>query len=295
MNAEELRILLRDRPLLLDGGLGSRLIAMGLPSGRAPEWWNLEHPGRLAEVHRSYAQAGSDIVHANTFGCTPPKLRQSGLDGRCREVCSRGIEIARGAVGSSSLVAGDIGPTGLMLPPVGTASLQEMKEAFVEQAAVLAEAGADLLSIETMYDLREALAAVEAARATGLPVIASMTFDARRRGFFTIMGDPLASSLSALAQAGADAVGFNCTVTSDVMRGMVEEAVRATDTPIAAQPNAGQPRPAPGGVVYDASPDAFARDLGWMVEAGARLVGGCCGTDADFIRAARAVLDAGRR
>jgi 5-methyltetrahydrofolate--homocysteine methyltransferase len=287
---EELRDRLEERVLLLDGGMGSLLMSAGLERGRAPEFWNLEHPERVEAAHRGYVEAGSDIVHANTFGASPPKLKAAGLEGRCREVNAVAVAIARRACGAAALVAGDLGPTGLLLPPVGQATVEEMAGAFREQASALAEAGADLLSIETMYDLREALIAAEAARATGLPVLASMTFESRKRGFFTIMGDPLSASLEALAGAGADAVGCNCSVTSSVMVGMVSEARRSVSVPIAAQPNAGQPRVTPQGTAYDASPEAFARDVVAMVEAGARLVGGCCGTTPAFIACARAGL-----
>jgi 5-methyltetrahydrofolate--homocysteine methyltransferase len=289
---EELRALLGKRVLLLDGGMGSLLMAAGLERGRAPEWWNLEHPERIEAAHRGYVEAGSDVVHTNSFGASPPKLKAAGLAGRCREVTAAAMAIARTACRASTLVAGDVGPTGLLLPPVGQTSVEEIADALREQAGALAEAGADLISIETMYDLREALAAVGAARATGLPVLASMTFESRKRGFFTIMGDPLGDSLAALADAGADAVGFNCSVTSSVMVGMVAEARRSVSTPIVAQPNAGQPRVTAEGTTYDASPEEFARDVVAMVEAGARLVGGCCGTTPEFIACARAALTA---
>jgi 5-methyltetrahydrofolate--homocysteine methyltransferase len=289
LTPEEVRARLGQGVLLLDGGMGSLLMAAGLERGRAPEWWNLEHPDRVKAAHRAYAEAGSDVVHTNTFGASPPKLKAAGLAGRCREVVAAAVALARNA---STLVAGDVGPTGLMLPPVGEASVDQIGDAFRQQAEALAEAGADLISIETMYDLREAMAAVEAARATGLPVLASMTFEARKRGFFTIMGDPLGASLAALADAGADAVGCNCSVTSSVMVGMVAEARRSVSARLVAQPNAGQPRVTPTGTAYDVSPEEFARDLTAMVAAGASLVGGCCGTTPEHIRSARAALDA---
>jgi 5-methyltetrahydrofolate--homocysteine methyltransferase len=291
VRAEELRTRLERTVLLLDGAMGSLLMAAGLPPGRAPEWWNLEHPDRVAKAHRGYVEAGSDIIQTNTFGGSPSKLRAAGLGGRCREVNARAVEIARRASAGAALVAGDLGPTGLMLPPVGGATVEEMREALCEQAATLADAGVDLIAIETMYDLREALVAVEAARSTGLPVLASMTFESRKRGFFTIMGDPLAGSLAALADAGADAVGCNCTVTAQAMLAMVVEARKAVGGPIVAQPNAGQPRVTPEGTVYDESPEEFARGLAAIANAGARVVGGCCGTTAEFITHARAALD----
>ncbi len=277
--------------VLLDGALGTELIAAGLAAGRAPEWWVLEHPERVAAVHRAYAEAGADVVHTCTFGASPIKLEQEGLGGRCAEINAAAVRLCREAVGARALVSGDLGPTGLLFPPMGDADPDALRAAFAEQAEVLAAEGVDLVSVETMYDLREALIATEEARRVGLPVLASMTFSARRRGNFTLVGDRIGPSMTALASAGASAVGFNCSVTSDVMGVMVAEAVAATDAPVLAQPNAGQPRATPEGVVYDASPDPFARDLLAMVEAGARVVGGCCGTTPAFIRATRALLD----
>lgn len=268
------------------------LIAAGLEAGRAPEWWNLEHADCVEAVHHAYLEAGSELVHTNTFGANPLRLAAGGLAGRCHEVNAAAVEIARRASGGTGLIAGDVGPTGHMLPPLGTTSVKQLYEAFREQAEALAEAGVDLISIETMSDLREARAAVEAAGTTSLAVHASMTFDRRRRGVFTIMGDPLVPSLIALAEAGADAVGCNCSVTSSMMVAMVSEAAALVPVPFSAQPNAGQPRVTPDGVVYDASAEMFARDLAAMVHAGASLVGGCCGTTPHFIRQARATLDA---
>lgn len=289
--AERLRRTLAERVLLLDGGMGSLLISMGLESGRASDTWNLEHPKRIVEAHRRYVEAGSDLIHANTFGATPIKLAAAGLRDRCAEINAVAVDLARRAARLDTFIAGDLGPTGKMLPPVGNATEEELREDFGVQTAALAEAGVDLFSIETMYDLREARAALDAAVATGLPVFASMTFEARPRGNFTIMGERVAPSLGALARAGAMAVGFNCSVVASQMLGMVCEACDAVDVPVLAQPNAGQPRPGPEGVVYDATPDGFARDVLSLVDAGARIVGGCCGTDPDFIRAARRALD----
>jgi 5-methyltetrahydrofolate--homocysteine methyltransferase len=295
MTPAELRERLNHGALLLDGGLGSLLIAMGLEQGRAPEWWNLEHPDRVQEVHRRYVEAGSDLVHTNSFGSTPPKLTSAGLDGRCAEINGVAARITRAACASDALVAGDVGPTGRFFPPMGDATEEELERAFEVQVRALAAGGVDVISIETMYDLREARCAVRAACATGLAVLASMTFEAKRRGFFTMLGDPLSPSLQALEREGATVVGFNCSVTSSTMVAMVEEARRATTAPIVAQPNAGQPRPTAGGVVYDADPGDFALDVVRMADAGAAILGGCCGTDPEFIRRARAALDARAR
>ena len=279
-------------PVLLDGGLGTELIAMGLEQGRAPEWWVIEHPERIEGVHRAYVEAGSDVIHSCTFGASPSKLASVGLEGRCDEVNRLAVELARRAAGETALVAGDVGPTGKLYPPMGDADTESLLAAFRAQVAALSAAGADLISIETMFDLREALAAVQAARESGLPVLASMTFEAKKRGVFTIVGDRLVPALAALAEAGADAVGLNCSVSSTEMIPMVQEATAGLEHPLVAQPNAGQPRVTPEGVTYDARPEPFAMDLMEMVRAGARIIGGCCGSDPEFIRAARLALDA---
>jgi 5-methyltetrahydrofolate--homocysteine methyltransferase len=291
---EELIQRLRRAPLLLDGGLGTLLMAAGLPAGRAPEHWTIERPAQIEAAHRAYVEAGSQLIHTVSFGASPPKLSAAGLDGRCREVNALAVRLARRAAsGSAALVAGDLGPTTRFLPPLGDATVEELEAAFREQTEVLAGEGVDLFSIETMVDLREALAATRAALATGLPVLCSLTVDLKRRGAFTMMGDPLVPSLQALAAEGAHAVGCNCTLTSPDMLRVVEEAAPAVSTAIVAQPNAGQPRPTPDGVVYDADPEAMALDLQRMVQAGARLVGGCCGTGPELIRATARLLGAG--
>jgi 5-methyltetrahydrofolate--homocysteine methyltransferase len=292
MKPDDFRELLARRVVVLDGGFGSMLIAAGLEPGRAPDWWTLERPDAVAAVHRGYVAAGSDVIQANTFGATPPKLAAVGLAGRCREVNAAAVVLARSACGPGTLVAGDVGPTGQLLPPVGSATVAELRSAFAEQAAALAGAGVDLISIETMFDLREALAALEAARETGLPVMASMTFETRPRGFFTIMGNRLGPALAELEGAGADAVGCNCSVAPQAMVEMVRAACAAVKIPVAAQPNAGQPHAVAEGVAYETSPVSFARDTVALVHAGARLVGGCCGTTPEHIGAARAALAA---
>ena len=288
---ELLRQRLDRQPLLLDGGMGSLLIAAGLDAGRSPESWVLEHPDRIVDAHRRYVEAGAAAIQTVTFGGTAPKLASAGLPGRMREINEAAVRLARQAVQSTDvLVSGDLGPTGKFPPPMGDTTEAWLEEAYCEQVAVLAEAGVDLLCLETMYDLREALAAVRAARQTDLPVLASMTFEIRPRGVFTIMGDRLLPSLEALAEAGADVVGFNCSAIASEMVGMVEAAATCS-APLMAQPNAGQPRATLGGVVYDADIGEFVTDLMRMVTAGARVVGGCCGTDPDFIAAARRAMD----
>jgi len=279
-------------PLLLDGAMGSLLFGMGLQRGQAPESWLFEHPKRVEQAHRMYVEAGSDIIQSNTFGATPSKLAAAGMPGQAALVNRTAIEIARSAATAATIVAGNIGPSGLLFPPMGSATEENLLAEFRTQAEALASAGADFINIETMYDVREALCAVRAAQATGLPVFASMTFDKMKRGYFTMVGDRIGDSLAALHDVGADVVGFNCSVTPIIMLSMLEEARAACGCPLIAQPNAGDPRPTPTGVEYDALPGPFVIDLVALLDAGASVIGGCCGTTPEFIREARKLMDA---
>jgi 5-methyltetrahydrofolate--homocysteine methyltransferase len=278
-------------PLLLDGGMGTLLFQMGLETGKAPDSWLLEEPEKVERAHRAYVEAGSDIIQTNTFGSTPAKLAAAGLGCRCAELNTRAVEIARRASEGKTLVAGNIGPTGRLFPPMGTATEGELYAEFLAQAEALASASADLLNIETMFDLREAICAVRAASTTGLVVFASMTFDKKKRGHFTIVGDRIGPSLTALSDAGARVVGMNCSVTPAVMLPMIQEARDLFGGSIIAQPNAGDPQHSPAGIVYDADPVSFAADLLAMVEVGVDVIGGCCGSTPEFIRKARTALD----
>ncbi len=281
---------LRDRlaagpPLLLDGGLGSMLIARGLPAGAPPDAWTMERPDVVREVHRAYVEAGSEAVHANTFGANPLRLARHGLAARAAELNRRAVEIAREA--GARFVIADVGPAGDYLPPVGKADAEIWRAAFAAQGRALADAGPDALHIETVSDVREARVALAALReaAPGMPLFASLTFERKRRGFFTVMGDPLTPALRALVAAGADAVGANCSIASSDMRALAAEALAAVRVPLILQPNAGAPRVEAGEVVYDQTAEAFAEDMAATAGMGVRAVGGCCGTDPRFIAA----------
>jgi methionine synthase I (cobalamin-dependent) len=279
------------RPLLLDGGLGTELIAAGLPAGQPPERWVLERPDEVGRVHRAYVEAGAEAIHACTFGANRPRLAPFGLDGHLEEINARAVGLARDA--GALFVLGDLGPTGRYRPPVGAGDPERWRAAFLEQGALLADLGVDALHVETMGDLAEARVALRALRdaAPGLAVMVSMTFDRKRRGFFTMMGDPLDPCLRALAGDGAAIVGANCGVTSADMLALGREALADLPAPLALQPNAGQPRVTPGGLRYDQEPGGFAEDQAAAARLGVRLVGGCCGTTPAFIAALRRALD----
>jgi methionine synthase I (cobalamin-dependent) len=277
--------------LILDGGMGSALIARGLPPGAPPELWDLERGSDVTAVHRAYVEAGSDAVHTNTFGANPARLASFGLSERCEEINRAAVAIARAA--GPRFVIGDVGPTGEYLPPVGHANADAWRSSFERQGRALAEAGVDAFHVETMSDLREALVALEAllSVAPQIPVLASMTFERKKRGFFTVMGNPLVATLGALAKAGAAAVGANCSLTSLDMVVLMTEAVSAVAAPLVAQPNAGTPeQAADGSFRYAQRPEDFAADMAGIARLGVRAIGGCCGTDDRFIAALREMI-----
>jgi 5-methyltetrahydrofolate--homocysteine methyltransferase len=287
---------LRDGPtLLLDGGFGTMLIARGLPTGVPPEAWTIERPEKLLSIHRAYVAAGSEAVHANTFGANPIRLARFGLETRCEELNRNAVRLARES--GSPFVIADVGPTGEYLPPVGQGDLDAWRSAFEIQARILAQAAVDALHVETMSDAREARLACEVLRrvAPGVPVLVSLTFEKKKRGFFTIMGDPLVPTLREMLACGADAVGANCSITSAAMRELAREARAAIDDPLVVQPNAGQPELDDGRPIYRQTPDEFAADLAPLAAEGIAAIGGCCGTDPGFIAALRARIGEGSR
>ena len=277
--------------VLLDGGMGSMLLARGLAPGDAPERMNLRQPEVVTEVHAEYVEAGSDAVQTNTFGANPIRLAHFDLAERCEEINRRATDLARQA--RPRFVIGDIGPTGEYLPPVGTGDVARWDEGFEMQGRALIDAGVDALHIETMSDLREAEVALRAVRrsSTEIPVMVSLTFDRKKRGFFTIMGDPLVESLTRLVNDGATVVGANCSIASPDLRDLAAEAQSGVTGRLVFQPNAGSPETTAGGIRYSQAPDEFAADLAPVAAAGAAAIGGCCGTDPRFIASLRRRLD----
>ncbi len=261
------------------------LLARGLQAGAAPEAWTLERPRDVTAVHRAYVEAGAEGVQTNTFGGHPARLDHFGLGERCEEIMHAAVEAARAS--GAAFVIGDVGPTGEYLVPVGQGDPGRWHEGFLRQAQALAEAGVDGFHIETMTDLREARIALEAirSRAPEAPVAVSLTFERRKRGFFTMMGNPLVASLRELLDAGATAVGANCSITSADMVDLGSEARNAGLGPLVLQPNAGQPEMVAGSPRYAQDPEDFAADLAPLAERGAVALGGCCGTDPRFIAA----------
>jgi len=291
----DLRTLVSERTLLLDGAMGTQMMARGVPGGTPPELWNRDRPDIVEAVHRDYFVAGADIVQTNTFGGTRPKLEAHGLGGRAADLSEAAARLAvalRDREFPGRLVAGDIGPTGLMLPPLGDADPAVLREAFAEQAEALVRGGVDLLHIETMFDLGEALAAAEAALAAsrGRPVCCSLTYKPAARGYRTMMGVSPAQAAAALLEAGVTLVGCNCSITADEMGDLVADLHEAAGLPVVAEPNAGQPRLEGEVTVYDETPEHFAAEVSRFPSRGAGIVGGCCGTTPAHIAALAAAL-----
>lgn len=276
--------LLEERTILLDGAMGSMLIDKGLQPGTPTESWNVTNPEIVKEIHSNYFQAGSDIVLTNTFGGSRLRLDAHGHGDKVREYNSRAVKIAKEICPSNGFVAGDIGPSGMFLPPVGTASETDFKTNFSEQAVILVEAGVDLFFIETMVDIKEAEIAVKAAKnSSNIPIFASMTYKKTKRGFFTIMGNSIKQCAEVLENAGADAIGANCTISSEEMIDLIPLIAKSTNLPIIAKPNAGQPHFVDGKTIYLSKPIEFANDVQQIIRNGARIVGGCCGSNPKFI------------
>jgi 5-methyltetrahydrofolate--homocysteine methyltransferase len=277
--------LAKAKTIIFDGAMGTMLMSAGLLQGKSPELWNLERPSLIEEIHRRYFETGSDVVHTNTFGGNPLKLANQGLAGQMERINVEAVRIARNACPVGKFVAGDIGPTGKLLSPMGDATPKSMEECFWHQAQALYKGGVDLISIETMFSLQEALAAVRGSRVAGnAMVIASMTYNRTKKGFFTMMGESVTQCVAAIEEAGADVIGSNCTLGSKDMIDLTKEIRAATGKPILIQPNAGKPVTRKGVTTYEQSPTEFAQDGIRIKEAGAEMIGGCCGTNADFIK-----------
>jgi 5-methyltetrahydrofolate--homocysteine methyltransferase len=273
------------RVIIADGAMGTMLQAAGLPAGMSPEAWLLENPDPVHGVHSAYVEAGSDLILSCTFGGTRARLTRSGLAERVAEVNRRAVEIAREAAGSQVYVAGDIGPLGEWLAPLGKLSYAQAVDIFAEQAAALAEAGVDVLYIETMSDLNEARAAVEGAQrvSSGIPVFTTLSFDRHGR---TNMGVRPEQAVETLLAIGVAAVGANCGATLEMTAGAVAKMHEcAPEAILIAKPNAGMPHMVEWEEVYDATPDDMADYAHKFVAMGVRVVGGCCGSTPAHIQA----------
>jgi 5-methyltetrahydrofolate--homocysteine methyltransferase len=285
---------LAERPwLLADGATGSNLFERGLKSGDAPELWNVDRTDSVAQLVRAFVEAGADIVLTNTFGGTRHRLKLHQAESRVGELNEAGARLARieaERAGRTVLVAGSMGPTGEILEPLGPLTVTEAQEAFAEQAAALARGGADLLWIETMSSVEETEAAVGGARTTGLPVVATLSFDTNGR---TMMGVTPAELAGLHRRLGLAACGSNCgTGPSELVACIVNLATASESTAVlVAKANCGIPQFRDGQIRFSGTPELMAQYARLSFDAGARIIGGCCGTTPEHLRAMRDALE----
>jgi 5-methyltetrahydrofolate--homocysteine methyltransferase len=279
--------MLGERPAVIDGGMGTLLQDRGLTDGGAGELWNVERPDVVRDCHESYARAGARILTTNTFGGTRPRLQMHGLEDRVHELNRAAAAIARSVADAhGALVAGDLGPTGELLAPLGTMDADEARKIFAEQLEGLRDGGIDLVLIETMSDLSEVQAAVDAAHEVvpDLPVIATLSFDTNLR---TMMGVRPADAVTTLASAGVDAVGANCGRGPGEMEAIAAQMAEARPPGLllVAQSNAGLPQVVGDHFEYDASPTDLADHARALQKLGIDLIGACCGSTPEHIAA----------
>ena len=266
--------------IVADGSMGNTLYSRGLPAGMPPEQWVLDAPENVRQLHREFIDAGAEIILSCTVGSTQIQMKHSGLP--ADRINRLAVELARQAAGENPvLVAGSIGPTGQLLAPYGPLSREEAVAAFARQARSLDQA--DLLVIETFFDLEEAIAAIEAARSvTDLPLVCTLSFDRGRR---TMMGVRPAQAAQALAGQNLAMLGLNCGRSLEENWEVLQEMRSATDMPLWVKPNAGRPRATPEGLaVFDTTPEMMGEHAARWITAGARVIGGCCGTSPAHLR-----------
>lgn len=283
MTREEFATLVGSRPVILDGATGTNLQKAGMPVGVCPEQWILENPGVLIELQERYVEAGTDILFAPTFTASRIKLEEYGLENSLVQMNRELVALSKRAAGGRAYVAGDLTMTGRQLYPLGDLMFEDLVEVYKEQAKVICEAGADLFVVETMMSLQECRAAVIAIREVcDLPIMVSLTYNEDGR---TLYGTDPATAVIVLQSLGADAVGLNCSTGPEAMIDPVQQMAEYATIPLLAKPNAGMPELCDGVTVYRTTPEEFASVGAKLVEAGAAIIGGCCGTTPEHIRA----------
>jgi 5-methyltetrahydrofolate--homocysteine methyltransferase len=288
---------IKERPLLGDGAMGTQLMIAGLEQGNSGELWNLVHPERVLAIQRRYVEAGSECLLTNTFGGSRIMLNRHSHADDVVAINAAGVAIAREALGGrDGYVIGDIGPFGGLMEPYGEFTEAQVLDAFREQAKALVDAGADAVIIETQTSLEELRLGLMAAREAGAPcVIGSMAYDVTLDGstFRTMMGVDPERAGEFMQEHGADIVALNCGTGMDMERARqaVLRYLQITDLPIMAQPNAGQPKLVDMKVVYDETPAQMVTGVVPLLQAGASIIGGCCGSTPDHIRAFRKAMD----
>jgi len=289
MRSDLQTLLATGKPVIADGGMGTMLLALGLERGHAPELWNIERPDDVRRIHRGYIEAGAQIILTNSFGGNRARLGMHGLEDRVTELNQAAAHLARleaDAAGVPVVVGGSMGPTGQMLVPMGTLAFEDAVAVFQEQALALAKGGVDVFWVETMSDLEEVRAAVEGCRKAmpDMPIVTTMTFDTHGR---TMMGTTPEQAVQTMLHYGVLALGANCGNGPDELEAAVEK-MRAMEpaVPLVAKANAGAPRMEGDRTVYDATPVIMGEYARRVQRLGATIIGACCGSTPDHVRAA---------
>ena len=287
-----LKRLERGEIFVADGAMGSLLIQRGLPAGMPPETFNLSHPDILEEIARLYYNAGAEILQTNTFGASPLKLADYSLEEKTEEINRNALKAIINAVDGSVFISASCGPSGKLLKPYGDIESEVMYDNFYRQLNVLINDGIDVVCVETMTDVQEAVLAVKAAKSisSDIPVMATMTFDSTPRGFFTIMGVDIPTAVQQLTAAGADIVGSNCGNGIEKMILIAREFNQLTSVPLIIQSNAGLPELRNNLPYYPETPGFMAEKSKDLVQAGVSIIGGCCGTTPEHIHEIRKAL-----
>ncbi|MDR1159296.1 MAG: homocysteine S-methyltransferase family protein, partial [Syntrophomonadaceae bacterium] len=281
--AADLCGLLKERVIILDGAMGTMLQSMGMATGQSTEWYGVNNPDVLQDIHYNYIEAGADIIETNTFGANRLKLDIFGLGAQTRDINMEAVNIAKKAAGGKALVAGSIGPTGQLLKPMGTADYKKLFSVYSEQVQALAQAGVDLISIETMLDIGEMkIASIAVKQNTRLPIIAHMTFEQENRSMTGT--DPL-TALIIMEALQPLAFGANCSGGAKELLPVIEQLRRNTNSYLTVEPNAGLPYLVEGETFFPDTPEEMAEYALRLYEAGANIIGGCCGTTPQHIQA----------
>ncbi len=278
--------------ILFDGGMGSEILKHGITPGKLPDTLNVERPDVIFEIHKSYYDAGADMCQTSTFGSSYLNLQGYRIESQIKELNESALKNIKRACSSNRLIVGDIGPSGVFKPPVGKATVEQWVSSYAKQVNIL-EQGVDLWHIETISDIEEMEAAIKAIREISKkPIISSMTYKKTKRGFFTIMGDSLEKCVRIQEERNVDVIGANCTLGSYEMVGLIKELKELTNKPISAKPNAGQPGIDKNNRAVYAQPiKDFVSDIREIIQIGAKIVGGCCGTSPTTIKKIRKLID----
>ena len=282
--------LIQSGVVVTDGSWGTQLQKRGFKRGECPDSWNLKHPDWVEEVARGYVEAGSQVILTNTFQSNRLSLGRFDLADKAVDINTRGVEISKHAAGDKAYVFASIGPSGKMLLTKETTE-EELQHAFEEQANAHAEAGADGIIVETMIDLVEARIAAGAARKTGLPVIASMVFDCGENKDTTLMGNTPEQAVAELTEVGVDGVGANCGQGIEGYIPICKRLRAATDLAVWIKPNAGLPEVEDEKTIFYTTAQEFVASVPAMIQAGADFIGACCGSDQEFVKEIRKVVD----